>query len=106
MAKIGLLYLHDGVWDGQRLLPKGWAKEATQLHVEQVNQLGWGYGYQWWRLDRQGQEVWAGLGFGGQYLFVLPALDMVAVVNAWNLFGQPEKSMLFDFLEGVLAGWR
>jgi CubicO group peptidase (beta-lactamase class C family) len=65
LAKIGYLYLNDGVWAGRRILPPGWVDQATQRHVAAVNQAGWGYGYQWWRPDRGGVDVWAGLGFGG-----------------------------------------
>lgn len=82
LAKIGYLYLRDGVWDGNRILPEGWVDSATAKHVMQP-----GYGYQWWRPDPGGEEVWAGQGFGGQYLLVLPAHDIVAVINSWNLFG-------------------
>jgi CubicO group peptidase (beta-lactamase class C family) len=82
LAKIGYLYLHDGVWDGKRILPEGWAEAATNKQVDQP-----GYGYQWWRPDPHGVEVWAGQGFGGQFLLVLPEYDIVAVINSWNLFG-------------------
>lgn len=87
LAKIGYLYLQDGVWDGMRILPDGWVAAATARHVSNP-----GYGYQWWRPDPGGVEVWAGQGFGGQYLLVLPDYDIVAVVNSWNLFGgRPEN---------------
>ena len=102
LAKIGQLHLQDGMWKGQRILPEGWAKEATALHVEEVNQFGWGYGFQWWRLDRQGLKVWAGLGFGGQYLVIFPELNAVGVVNSWNLFKSPKKPMLYAFLEAII----
>lgn len=82
LAKIGYLYLKGGVWDGQRLLPEGWVEAATRRHVENP-----GYGYQWWRPDPGGVEVWAGQGFGGQFLLVLPDYDVVAVINSWNQFG-------------------
>lgn len=82
LAKIGYLYLKDGVWEDRRVLPEGWVRAATSRHVQQP-----GYGYQWWRPDPGGVEVWAGQGFGGQYLLVLPDHDIVAVINSWNLFG-------------------
>lgn len=82
LARIGYLYLNDGVWDGRRILPEGWARASTSLHVTSP-----GYGYQWWRPDPGGVEVWAGQGFGGQFLLVLPDFDIVAVINSWNLFG-------------------
>jgi CubicO group peptidase (beta-lactamase class C family) len=91
VARIGLLYLRDGSWRGQRLLPEGWVEEATARQAETGNAQGWGYGYQWWRLDTQGVEVWAGLGFGEQYILVLPAYDLIGVVNSWNLFPAPDR---------------
>jgi CubicO group peptidase (beta-lactamase class C family) len=103
LAKIGYLYLNDGVWDGQRILPEGWVRASTARHVESVNRAGWGYGYQWWRPDRDGTEVWAGLGFGGQFLLVLPEHQLIGVVNCWNLFGGVERSILRGLLEALLA---
>jgi len=103
LAKIGYLYLHDGVWDGHRILPEGWVRTSTERHVDSVTPAGWGYGYQWWRIDRGETEVWAGLGFGGQFLVVLPEHDVVGVVNSWNIFGQRGPSILNAFLEALLA---
>jgi CubicO group peptidase (beta-lactamase class C family) len=103
LARIGQLYLNDGVWQGRRILPAGWAKEATSRHVDRVNAGGAGYGYQWWRMDRQGTEVWAGNGFGGQFLFVIPAHNLVAVVNSWNVFGVRNASVVGPLLDVLLA---
>jgi hypothetical protein len=50
--------------------------------------------------------VWAGLGFGGQFLVVLPAHDLVGVVNSWNIFGNRQPSILDSFLEALLASMR
>ena len=90
LAKVGQMYLDDGVWNGKRILPPNWAAEATAKHVANVNPngAGPGYGYQWWRYDRRGTDVWAGNGFGGQFIIVVPAHKTVAVVNSWNVFGQ------------------
>ncbi len=103
LAKIGYLYLHDGVWDGRRILPEGWVRASTARRVDRVRFRDWGYGYQWWRLDRDGEDVWAGLGFGGQYLLVLPEHDVVAVLNSWNVFGGQYPSVLDALLDAVLA---
>lgn len=104
LAKIGQLYLDDGQWAGQRLLPAGWAKEATSRIVDHINQNpnSPGYGYQWWRYDRRGTDVWAGNGFGGQFLLVLPAHRMVGVVNSWNVFGTPATGVLVPFIDALL----
>ena len=103
LARIGQLYLNDGVWKGKRILAPGWAKEATARHVDRVNAGGAGYGYQWWRMDRQGVEVWAGNGFGGQFLFIIPQRQIVAVVNSWNVFGVRAPSIVGPFLDTLIA---
>lgn len=102
LAKIGYLYLQGGVWDGQVVLDADFVAAATALQVDSVNGRGWGYGYQWWRLDTRDTEVWAGLGFGDQYLLILPEYDLIGVVNSWNVFGGRRRSILRGLLNALL----
>ncbi len=107
LAKIGYLYLQDGVWEGERILPEDWVANSVAARVENVNSAGFGYGYQWWRIDRLAGddpklEVWAGLGYGGQFLIVIPKLEMVGVVNSWNIFGRPQASILPAFVTAMV----
>ena len=105
LARFGQLYLNDGVWNGTRILPEGWVEASVARHVDDVAPANpnWnaGYGYQWWRLDRDGVDVWAGLGYGGQYLLVLPEQNIVAVANSWNVFG-PNNRVLGAFLTALI----
>ena len=101
LAKIGQLYLHDGVWNGRRILPEGWVKDATSRHVKSVAP-NWDYGYQWWLTSHGGVDVWAGRGFGGQMLLVIPARDIVAVVNSWNVFGNKARGIQGPLLDALL----
>ena len=94
LAKIGYLYLRGGEWDGRRILSEDWVRAATARQADSVNAARFGYGYQWWRVDRDGVEAWAGLGFGGQFLVVLPRQNVVAVVNSWNVFGDRVAGIL------------
>ena len=75
MAKIGYLYLNKGFWDGKQLIPSDWVKMSTQKHIA-ANTLEDGYGYQWW-VDDSG--IYMALGYAGQYIVVLPELEMVVV---------------------------
>lgn len=85
LARIGLLYLRKGQWNGRQILPAAFVTAATTRHVTAVAP-GWDYGFQWW-LTKQGDvDVWAGRGFGGQLLIVIPSLNIVGVSNAWNVF--------------------
>ncbi len=85
LAKIGELYRLKGLWQGQRLLSAEWVMDSVSSHSNPGH--GYRYGYQWWLLpygDKQ-QMAWAGLGFGGQHVFVLPEEGVVAVTLGWNL---------------------
>ncbi len=83
LAKLGYLYLQHGQWNGTQVLPEEWVTASTRKHIETQGLMNAaendGYGYLWW-IDN-----WGGYsmhGFGGQYLFVLPAQDMVVVFTA------------------------
>jgi CubicO group peptidase (beta-lactamase class C family) len=101
LARIGQLYLQDGVWEGERILPEGWVAAATARHVDSVPGGG-GYGYQWWRPDRDGVTVWAGMGFGDQFLLVLPEHGVVGAITSWNIFGGVERSVRDGFLSALI----
>jgi CubicO group peptidase (beta-lactamase class C family) len=93
LAKIGYLYLKDGVWEGRRLLPEGWVAASTAPSVEAApSGSGRRYGYQWWLLPRDGKPgvyAYAALGYGGQRLLVVPEHDLIAVFTGWNIYDLP-----------------
>jgi CubicO group peptidase (beta-lactamase class C family) len=104
LAKIGYLFLKDGVWEGTRILPEGWVKDSTTWRVTTSGSLR-GYGYKWWVLSRKGPgayEAYAALGYGGQFLIVVPELDLIAVFTGWNIYDKPELDEVFA-LDRVLA---
>lgn len=104
LAKIGQLYLDGGVWNDRRILPGSWVTDATTRHVARTsdNPAAPAYGYQWWLSDRRGREIWSGRGFGGQFLIVIPALRIVAVVNSWNVFGDRVPGALNPVIDALL----
>ena len=77
-------------------------RNATSRHAAAV-QAGWDYGYQWWITSRNGVDVWAGRGFGGQLLIVIPSRDIVAVVNSWNVFGGRAGNVFAALLKALLT---
>ncbi len=80
MAKIGYLYLHRGRWNNTQVVPAQWVAASTTKHMETKGLMNAaeddGYGYLWW-IDSFGG--YSAHGFGGQYIFVLPKLDMVVI---------------------------
>ena len=98
MLKIGQLYLDDGEWQGEQLLPKAWVEESFGRYgrLEPVDRNGNQYGYLWWHEsysagDRTVDSVEA-RGNGGQYIFVVPELDAVVVITAGNFRGGLEMT--------------
>jgi CubicO group peptidase (beta-lactamase class C family) len=79
-ARLGQLYLDDGMWDGQRLLPDGWVADASSVQIANParEEADWrcGYGFQLW-MQRHGYR---GDGAFGQYMVVLPEQDAVVAL--------------------------
>ncbi|GAA3787485.1 serine hydrolase domain-containing protein [Streptomyces chiangmaiensis] len=86
IARLGLLYLQDGVWEGRRLLPSSWVAGATRSHISNADGTAegaasdWqqGYGFQFW-MSRHGYR---GDGAYGQFCVVLPEHDTVIATTA------------------------
>lgn len=94
IAKIGSLYLNDGMWRGQRILQSDWVEASTKPHTT----TDWtaGYGYQWWipRFASDDKSFWvpAGIGNGGQRMFVVKPLNLIFIMTAGN-YNMSESSM-------------
>jgi len=83
VAKLGLLHLQDGRWEGRQLVPASWVAQATRAHIDNRDQMenpDWqqGYGFQFWR-SRHGYR---GDGAFGQFCVVLPDHDAVLAMTA------------------------
>jgi CubicO group peptidase (beta-lactamase class C family) len=89
MARLGYLMLRNGKWNNTQLLPAAWCNESTTAYtpVDRMNPVtrraqSFGYGYMWWIWDGPAnrgafKDAYMAMGAGGQYIAVLPALDMV-----------------------------
>ena len=80
MAKIGKLYVQDGMWEGQQLVPSEWV-EASSQNQAPGGSASAGYSYLWWISGETGYRGFYGAGYGGQYIYVIPALDVVVVIT-------------------------
>ncbi len=82
MAKFGLLFLNNGIWNGKPLVPKEWVKKSTTMQVDIPKEIdyaaGLEYGYWWW-IQEKAYMAW---GAGGQYIIINPDLDLVVVFTA------------------------
>ena len=101
MAKFGYLYVRDGEWDGEQLVPPDWVESATTTQIG-AGTLSDGYGYQWW-IDDTGYVM--AQGFGGQYIIVIPDQDLVVVYTS-ALAGDAivvPQTMMREFVLGAVS---
>jgi CubicO group peptidase (beta-lactamase class C family) len=86
MAKFGYLYLNEGLWDGDQVIPVAWVRESTAqqslANAADGTRPEIGYGYLWWLRTQGGYQSAMAVGFGGQFIYVIPDLDLVVVMTA------------------------
>ncbi|CAH1208774.1 hypothetical protein PAECIP111893_02894 [Paenibacillus plantiphilus] len=112
MAKFGQLYLQRGRWMGEQVLPESWVEQSTTVHhkglLHYEPPIFGEYGYHWWLSAEEhngAADLFFAKGYGGQYIFVIPPLDLVVVIRK-----EPEgksgaifsKKLLFEHLLAIL----
>ncbi len=78
LAKFGYLYVKQGIWNGQSVVPKEWVALSTGRKVP-TTEKGLYYGYGWWSCDVCGLNTYYAIGAGGQYIICTPQLDLIQV---------------------------
>jgi len=99
-AKFGLLYLNDGVFEGNQVIPADWVHDSLQRYSEDINVTGgfpanWGlsfrnigYSYQWWSARVGDHYFDYAMGHGGQMIVLLSEFDMVIVTTSYPFYMQ------------------
>ncbi len=89
LAKFGYLYLNNGNWEDEQILPENWVNINTKTPLD----TPWPalkYGYQWWLIPYgNGGITMLASGLGGQRLLVIPEFNLVAVFTGWNVYDKP-----------------
>jgi CubicO group peptidase (beta-lactamase class C family) len=106
LARLGLLYLDDGVWQGERLLPAGWTRYVSS-HGPAQPARGDGYGATFWTFPKDSglpADAFAAQGNRGQYLAIIPSRQIVIVRRGFD--GPGSTFELDPFVRDVLAALR
>ena len=89
-AKFGLLYLNDGGYQGNQVVPADWVQDSLKtfsVNEAFVKKIGRfrdiGYGYQWWSANTNHQTVNFAWGHGGQLIVVVDEFDLVIVTTSY-----------------------
>jgi CubicO group peptidase (beta-lactamase class C family) len=87
LARFGQLYVQDGRWDDEQVVPGRWVRESTRRHSDLGD--GAGYGYMWWTYEAGAlaehyphvarHDLYMARGTGGQAVFVVPDAELVVV---------------------------
>ena len=105
-ARIGLLYLNDGKWNGEVVVPEEWVKasvtpDAPHLQPGDNPASFWvlGYGYQWW-LPQKPEGDFLAIGAAGQYIYVYPSHNLViAKTSAYGDYKIDGKDKILQTIE-------
>ena len=108
MARLGELMRLNGVWNGRTLVPESWVKRSTSLvSPDAAMPFFAGYGCMWWVLDSSKHPEFAGgfaaLGMGGQYILVVPKLQMVVAFKSADKEKKTTHKQFFAILDRLLA---
>ena len=101
MLKFGRLYLQKGKWNGKQLISESWINNSTAAKININNYYE--YAYQWWRYRDasstarilQINDVYYADGWGGQFIWVVPHLNMVVVTTGGNFNNGNEPLYFF-----------
>jgi CubicO group peptidase (beta-lactamase class C family) len=99
MAKIGLLMLNKGQWNGAQIVSPEWVAISTQAHTPVMPSIQ--YGYQWWRENQaiylETVKTYFASGFGGQLIGVYPDQNMIVITTS-DASSNAENISRFIFL--------
>ncbi|UCH96922.1 MAG: serine hydrolase [Candidatus Aminicenantes bacterium] len=117
LARFGWLYANNGAVEGKQIFHPGWIDQSLQpytrvgpgwfdSYVRQYWNLAWGYGYHWVFTTLDDYLIFFQLGYGGQFLLVIPELKMVVVITVdengtWSDF-EKHFDELFPFVVNYL----
>lgn len=108
-ARFGLLYLHNGFWNGKQILPTAWVAASTSpdptdnrpFEVYPLwKELGGYYGYHWWGMNNpDGTYDYMARGNLGQMIYVAPRKNMVVV----RLGDETDSNVIWSFVAQALV---
>jgi CubicO group peptidase (beta-lactamase class C family) len=91
MLAFGELYLNQGRLGGKQIVPAAWTKESLVPRVESRREAGRYYGYGWWIRELAGRQTFYAWGYGGQYIFLVPSLDLAIVTTSSSAVGEERR---------------
>lgn len=103
IAKLGYLYLNNGIWDNHQIIASEYIHQSTRGHVYGNFPESSPYGYLWWIDNIENLKAFHAGGFGGQLLYVIPELRLVFVItSSMDRPHQENKLIVKDFVKMIM----
>ena len=103
MVKLGQLWLNGGSWDGTQVVSADWVTASTGAQVATGEPPADHYGYQWWVTEADGHPAYAAVGYAGQLIEVVPALDLVVAVSSVEEVGNAQAGSYMNIVSTIVA---
>tara|TARA_B100001142_G_scaffold329115_1_gene391288 strand:- start:1057 stop:2205 length:1149 start_codon:yes stop_codon:yes gene_type:complete len=107
-ARLGKLYLNNGIWNGVRIIDDDYVNEATNA-ADLINKKGKkniNYGYQFWITNYKNMHIFYAKGFSGQYMICIPEKDMIIVRlgrKSGNQLENGNHDDFYNFIDAALS---
>lgn len=105
MLAFGELYLHRGRANGRQIVPARWVEASLVPRVESRRESDRFYGYGWWIRELAGYTTAYAWGYGGQFIFLVPDLDLVIVTTSSTAVGDEARGhtrAVLDLVERLI----
>ena len=96
MLAFGETYLNGGRYGDRQVIPPEWVEKSTQPLAESPREPGRFYGYGWWIRYSAGFRTPYAWGYGGQFIVLVPELDLVAVTTSNSEPGSGRREHIRD----------
>jgi len=107
MLAFGQMYLNNGQANGRQVVPTDWVEHSLMRHAKSTREEGRYYGYGWWNRDMAGLETPYAWGYGGQFILLVPEIDLVVVTTSSSNPGADRRShtrAIYDLVEFLVIG--
>jgi len=107
MLAFGQLYLDDGRIGSRQVVPSAWIKASFQARAQSTRHPDRYYGYGWWIGDMAGFRCAYAWGYGGQFIVLVPDLDLVVVTTSSSTPGPQRREhtrRVYDLVENLVIG--
>jgi CubicO group peptidase (beta-lactamase class C family) len=105
MLAFGEMYLDRGRLGDRQIIPRSWVEASFVPRAQSLREFGRQYGYGWWIRQLGGYRTYYAWGYGGQFIFVVPDLDLVVVTTSSSEVSNERRThirTIYDLVENFI----